>query len=57
MKQDLTTKMNILKITLAVIGIGSCLFLFGGPNNTSELSEIESFRDGWKLSLAALFTI
>lgn len=57
MKQDLTTKMNILKITLAVIGIGSCLLLFGGPNNTSELAEIESFRDGWRLSFATLFTV
>jgi hypothetical protein len=57
MKNDLTKWMNILKVALAVIGIGSCLFLFGGPNNTAELSEIESFRDGAKMTTATYFTI
>lgn len=57
MKNDLTKWMNILKVALAVIGIGVCLFLFGGPNNTAELSEIESFRDGAKMNAATYFTI
>ncbi|MGJ8661547.1 MAG: hypothetical protein ACSHXL_05890, partial [Bacteroidota bacterium] len=34
-----------------------CLFLFSGPNNTAELSEIESFRDGVKMTAATYFTI
>jgi|TARA_R110000737_G_scaffold353258_1_gene403609 hypothetical protein len=57
MKNDLTKWMNILKVVLAVIGIGSCLLLFSGPNNTAELSEIESFRDGGKMNAATYFTI
>jgi len=57
MKNDLTKWMNILKVSLAVIGIGVCLFLFSGPNNTAELSEIESFRDGAKMTAATYFTI
>lgn len=57
MKANLTTYMNILKVSLAVIGIAVCLFLFGGPNNTAEVAEIESFRDGAKMTAATLFTI
>ncbi|MBU2018952.1 MAG: hypothetical protein KJ941_04835 [Bacteroidetes bacterium] len=55
--KDFTKYMNILKVTLAVIGIGVCLFLFGGPNNTAELSEIETFRDGAKMNAATYYTI
>lgn len=55
--KDITKYMNILKVTLAVIGIGVCLFLFGGPNNTAELSEIETFRDGAKMNAATYYTI
>ncbi len=57
MKNDLTKWMNILKVALAVIGIGVCLLLFGGPNNTAELSEVESFRDGAKMGAATWYTI
>ncbi|MCT4561432.1 MAG: hypothetical protein N4A41_08650 [Crocinitomicaceae bacterium] len=55
--KDITKYMNILKVTLAVIGIGVCLFLFGGPNNTAELTEIETFRDGGKMTAATWYTI
>lgn len=57
MKANLTTYMTILKVALAAIGIGACLFLFGAPNNTAELSEIAEYRDGAQMSIATSYTI
>ncbi len=48
---------NYGKVALALIGVIACLFLFGGPNNTNEMSEIESFRDGGPMSFATMFTV
>ena len=55
--KDIRTYMNILKVVLATIGIAVCLFLFAAPNNTAELSEIESYRDGAEMNLATYYTI
>ncbi len=55
--KDITKYMNILKITLSVIGIGVSLLLFGAPNPTAEISEITKFRDGVEMNSATYYTI
>jgi len=60
MKADITKWMNILKVVLAGTGVVLSMFLFGAPNNTYEISEIEKFRDGAVMSAAtgyAIFTL
>lgn len=54
--KNLNLYLNILKVVLVAVGVILCLFLFGGPNATSDPGDIESFRDGSKMGLASLFT-
>lgn len=55
--KNLSKFTNYGKVALALIGVIACLFLFTGPNNTSEVVDIEEFRDGTQMSFAAMFTI
>lgn len=49
---------NILLYGLGIIGVLLCVMLFTGPSNdgSSTVAEMESFREGWKMSLATSFT-
>jgi hypothetical protein len=55
--KDISKYMTILKFALALIGVIVCLFLFGGPASTEELSAIETFRDGAKMTAATYYTM
>jgi amino acid transporter len=54
--KNLNLYLNILKVVLVAVGVILCLFLFGGPNATSDATDIETFRDGSKMGLASMFT-
>ena len=55
--KNLNLYMNILKAVLIAVGVILCLFLFGGPNVTTDSKEVVAeFRDGSKMGLASLFT-
>jgi drug/metabolite transporter (DMT)-like permease len=55
--KNLNLYMNILKAVLIAVGVLLCLFLFGGPNVTTDSKEVVAeFRDGSKMGLASLFT-
>lgn len=55
--KDFRKYMNLLKVVLAVIGIGVCLFLFTAPNNTADAETIATYRDGAQMNAATYYTI
>jgi uncharacterized membrane protein len=53
----LTTILGFVRVALVVVGVGSSLFLFSGPNVNDGTEAVEAFREGGKLSTAILFTM
>ena len=54
--KKLNLYMSILKVELVAIGVIACLFLFGGADMNSTITEQESFRDGASLGFTSAFT-
>jgi hypothetical protein len=58
MNNNLAKYSNLIKIVLAVVGVISCLFLFGIPNvETVDAETTAGHRDGAKMGFATIFTI
>ncbi len=49
--------LNILKATLAGLGVLFCILVIGGPNVNEETQVVEQFRDGTKMNLAIMYMI
>lgn len=53
----LTTILGFVRVALVVIGVGSALLLFSGPNVNDGTEAVEAFREGGRLSTAIFFTM
>lgn len=49
--------LNILKATLAGLGVLFCFLVIGGPNVNEKIEVVEAFRDSTKMDLAILYMI
>ena len=49
--------LNILKATLAGLGVLFCFLVIGGPNVNEKIEVVEAFRDSTKMNLAIWYMI
>jgi hypothetical protein len=49
--------LNILKATLAGLGVLFCFLVIGGPNVNEKIEVVEAFRDSTKMNLAIYYMI
>ncbi|MDG1841702.1 MAG: hypothetical protein P8I93_05085 [Crocinitomicaceae bacterium] len=49
--------LNILKATLAGLGVLFCILVIGGPNVNEKIEVVEAFRDSTKMDLAIYYMI